>query len=949
MSDLPRYPNGRVQRLDTQQIDPDDEVSDEWVAINGRCSDIPANAMDYSERTHYQDQYSAMDQFGRYLTIEWADQPDWYDLRVHSRGWIPLAKENDRNRGSWARSTKTHLNVEGPDIDGRWTLAEADRREVEADLRFFRMLMEKVGESPLMDLETHIEVPPLFDYDKLSSLQNSQSEVHEIVMEARRSALEHMGWLAWWTASVPRWNEGLTIEVTRSVMELELSTYKKTGYLFKLGRVYESVNFGLLVKNEVPFYYPWSSLEMMNKRLARLDPRLIEEWYRSNESNEMKELWVEDIPLPFAPFDHATHYDEFLQLKIDPYCRPRKPLPVSDGDGELAFAMIDRQGWRRRGLAFDESPEELHKLYHHVVVQSKSKRKTTVIFQRFHPKPRKEILTADMDVEMEDFPRLNEQVVRERFKCLCAPSYGQKFDNETGVERSETFDEFTPMETISKFEEDRKREMPALALGSHLIYATESPLLNADSNEYDATAYGRTVGPRVTSPHSDHSSERREYDSTEPMAFKTGWARSMARDDWGDGTDLYVENRNGWKLEVTLKERIGERYEDALDNYSVSSEGHDSPRSVSPTRGNTPSERGHISFPIRQSTPPPFRRNPARGEYMVEFMDRRVTWLNEFVDWGRAYTYESCLWRVPFDEGWNPEVLDRGYLIIGEDAEFRLRFQIIANPAIRFPRHVLEVALERGIPFIIGYKRADCDIFRPKSSDDDYSRGVAKAISDGHAKGAKISSSPSIKTMYAEYKRSLGRLGDMPQARSLVLKGGVASWIVRAYLGLGIVKRALKGPSAQVTVFHGGANDTGDDFSIDVTWDEVSEGDYESIHGYIPGPTREQDRYIYPTDEMLEEFSDHYHREWNPFCENTFKRLKAELEMGRGKAMTRGEWKRYFQSSNRGQFAPKVKVGPEVMEEGRQRLKGAIQVESWNKRRIADIAKDIPHQFHTDF
>ncbi|KAK7030581.1 hypothetical protein R3P38DRAFT_3188280 [Favolaschia claudopus] len=870
MSHLPLYPNGRVRRLSTELIDPDDEVSDEWVGLNGLCSDIPLNALDYRERLHYQDQYSSMDEFGRYLTIEWADQPDWYNLRTHARGWIPLAKENDRNRGSWARNTKSHLTIEGPDGDGQWGLAEADRREVEADLRFFRSLLEHLGENPIMDLDTHLMIPPLFDYDRLSLLCNVESEVHEIVMEARRSALEHMGWISWWTASIPRWREGLSLEATRSIQDLELSTYRKTGYLFKLGQVYMSVNFGLLVKNEVPFYYPWTSVEMKNKRLARLNPRTIEEWYRSNENNELKELWVEDIPLPFAPFDLATHYDEFLQLKIDPYCRPRKPLPTSDGDGELQVTMIDRQGWKRRLLAFDETPEELHLLYHHIVVQSKSKRRTTVIFQRYHAKPRRETLNAESDVEMEDLASADSDAIGERFKSSCAPEYGEKIDMETGVERSEALNEFSPIEAVQKFEHERMQDIPALALGTHLVYASESPLLNADPKEYDSTSYGRSLGPRVTSPHSDHSSERREYDSSESMAFVTGWASAMAREEWGDSTDRYVENRNGKRPVIQLQDRIGDRYEDALDNYSVSSGGHGYPRPVTPHLGNTPPERGSVVFPIRQSSPPLFRRGPGRGEYLEEVLDRRARWLNDLVDWGRAYTYESSLWRVNVEQGWNPDVLDRGYIIISEDAEFRLRFQIIANPAIRFPRHVLEVALERGIPFIIGYKRADCDFFRPKQTDEDFNPGVAKALADSRARGSRITASPSVRTMYTEYQRILGRLADAPQARSLILRGGVTSWIMRAYVGIGLVRRALKGPSAQVTVFHAGANDTGDEVSIDVTWDEVSEGDYISVHGYVPGLSTEQDRYFYPTEEMLEEFSDHYHREWNPFCEKTF-------------------------------------------------------------------------------
>jgi hypothetical protein len=117
----------------------------------------------------------------------------------------------------------------------------------------------------------------------------------------------------------------------------------------------------------------------------------------------------------------------------------------------------------------------------------------------------------------------------------------------------------------------------------------------------------------------------------------------------------------------------------------------------------------------------------------------------------------------------------------------------------------------------------------------------------------------------------------------------------------------------------------------------------------MPGTTPELDRYLFPTDEMLEEFSDHYYREWNPFCEKTFRLLKSELDGGRGKAMTRGEWKHYFQSSNRGTQKPTQVANRAFVEEGLARIKGALVYRPWNKRRIADLAQDLPHEFAIDF
>jgi hypothetical protein len=166
---------------------------------------------------------------------------------------------------------------------------------------------------------------------------------------------------------------------------------------------------------------------------------------------------------------------------------------------------------------------------------------------------------------------------------------------------------------------------------------------------------------------------------------------------------------------------------------------------------------------------------------------------------------------------------------------------------------------------------------------------------------------------------------------------------------MGLVCRAMSGPSVQVTVHHCRANDSGDDYSLDLFWDDVSDGNYEAVHGYIRGPTPELDTYLFPTGEMLEEYSDHYHREWNPFCEKTFRHLKLELDNGRGKARTKTEWRKYFQSSNRGTYKPSVVVNREFVAEGIARMRGALQYSMWNKKKIRDLARDLPPQFQNDF
>ncbi|KAJ7915262.1 hypothetical protein B0H13DRAFT_1610700 [Mycena leptocephala] len=836
MADYGRDHIGRARRLFVTRVNSEDEFSPEWIGVNKSCEAIPGDALNFIDSHHHQMDDSPVDEFGRFVDMEWADQPDWYNPEDHARGWIPLAKENDSRRGAWAKQTKSLMPVVGPMTDGKWRLADLTQELMKDDVAYFQDLMEEICLGTLYDEETHL--PALFDIERISGRFSSELDVHKMVMDARRAVLNNLGHISWWMAGTDgKWMMGLSNEVVQKVLDLELMTDEKRGYLISVNRDWKSINFLLLLHHNVPFFFVWGLFESRDPRFRRLSPGAMGEYLAREDGRLIEDLWHDDIPIVNSEFEAPARYDKFLQLKIDPYSRPRCALPKeTEGSGTIEHWVIDFQYWSRRRLADDEKAEDLHKLYHHVVVQSKSEQVTRVIFQRFFRKPRNEVLCSNSEIMDEDIPEPDLPVIRERFKGRCAPEYGQCFDPETGVERRRPITKDEPFEVVARYEHQLSRE---------------------------GSAYGLTL--------------------------------------------------------------------------------------PSPRRSASPPRRGRTIYPIRAPTPPDYRRRLSGGETMSEREDRRAGWLNVFADWGRPATYDASLWRMPFEYSWNPDVLQHGYLIIGEAAEFRLRFQVVTNTAIRFPRHVLEVAMERGIQFSIGFKAPDCARFRPKEDDEDMSRFVTKAVVDLRAKGPRLEDSPSLPIIYRQYRGNMGKMARSPQARALVTRGGAASWLMRAFVGTGLVRKVLEGPSVQVTVHHAGANDSADANCIDVSWDDVSEGDYEAIFGYIQGGAPETDKYLFPTDEMVEEFSDHYYREWNPFCDKTFRHIKDELDDGRGKARTRSEWKHYFQSSNRGIYKPKLVVNRLFVEEGLARMKEALQYSSWNKKRLCDIARDIPAAFQHDF
>ncbi|KAJ7432604.1 hypothetical protein B0H11DRAFT_2260320 [Mycena galericulata] len=818
--------------------------------------------------------------------------------------------------------------------ESKYQLSVENQAIVGPDLDFFRDLLEEIAESPLYDAQ--INCPALFDINRVTAEYDTEQDVQNMVMDARRALLDIWAHLSWWTASVVGWLRGLPGTVIEKIRALDFDRDEKRGYLFYVIRDWREINFPLLVEKKIPFFYVFGMFEGRDKRMIRLDPGVIQIYLQEDRTRRIKDLWVDNLPELWAADSRANRYDRFFQLKIDPYSRPRNPVPrSSETSGEIEMWIINFQHWGRRRLGPDERWETFEKLYHHIVVEDKSERVTRVIFHRFHAKPRMPVMDRDDVIMDEVILEQDLSEVRERFKGRCAPREGQIFDPETGVEREKALTKEDPIEAVAKLRHRLMIVKPPAQLGSLLGFGSYEHMR---PQEYDATSIGRSVGPRVSSPDSNHSSERREYDSGEPMAHQVGWAQAMAGEDWSNSVGDYVQKRNDRRYSVEIRQPRppSPDYEDAR-SHIISSE---SSGSSAHSRSVSPEERTRTLFPIRLMSPAPFQSK----ETLSELMHRRARWLNGFADWGRSATFESCLWRVPFEFTWNTDLLKYGYLIINEAAEFRLRFAAMTTPSVRFPRHLLELALERGIGFAIGIKNVDKDLFRPRFAE---GTQASKAMVDLRNKGPRLNPSPSMATVYRQYCGNVGKLGNLPHIQCLIGRGGAASWILRAYIGLEPVRRFMQGPSVQVTVHHGGANDSGDENCREVSWDDLSDGDYEALFGHIAGTAPEHDTYLYPTDEMMEEFSDHYYREWNPFCDKTFAHIKKELDDGRGKCRTKKEWQHYFQSSNRGTRAPKKVVDRAFIEEGWSRLERAFDEPRWNKGRICDL--EVNAAFRPDF
>ncbi|KAJ7629341.1 hypothetical protein B0H17DRAFT_871476, partial [Mycena rosella] len=184
----------------------------------------------------------------------------------------------------------------------------------------------------------------------------------------------------------------------------------------------------------------------------------------------------------------------------------------------------------------------------------------------------------------------------------------------------------------------------------------------------------------------------------------------------------------------------------------------------------------------------------------------------------------------------------------------------------------------------------------------------------------------------------LDSIAKKANARELIGRGGGASWIMQYFGYIHLVWDFMSRPSIQVTVHRGGGNDSGDQFPIDVSWDELSKRDLYNVFGYVAGDTRAEDKTIFPMDDMMLEHSAHYYYEWNAGCDQIFRHLAEELVAGRGAALTRHEWKLYLKSTNHRRHAPPPRsiTTHAFWEEGWERLSAAFGGK-WDKSKLGDI------------
>ncbi|KAF8064832.1 hypothetical protein FPV67DRAFT_1419452 [Lyophyllum atratum] len=360
-------------------------------------------------------------------------------------------------------------------------------------------------------------------------------------------------------------------------------------------------------------------------------------------------------------------------------------------------------------------------------------------------------------------------------------------------------------------------------------------------------------------------------------------------------------------------------------------------------RSSIPPRRDHaVPNPRRSQSPRPGPSTDRRFE--SDWASKMEHFIRDLIGWGAKMTHQEPSYRFPGNLLWNAFFLQRGYLLVErKETEVRMRYWAASVQGLRNVRQVLELAIEHHVRFRIGIKTRDLDTFRPYN--DEMSTLEVATAKQPHMVGFQEetltwgSGGAGFATNY------IGKMGNVLRrghAGALIPKGSPLAWIALHYGGDMILEKFIRGPSPGMVWHNLGESDSRDENPIHVLFDFVSPGEESLIYGHIPGLNGETDRWVYPTEELLEEFCDHWQGEWNPALEKIFLDVTKELKDDKPRARTRTEWREYLRRASRGTRKPPVILGKAFFEEGERRFHAAFG-RSWHQQRVWNL--EIPERY----
>ncbi|SJL06723.1 uncharacterized protein ARMOST_10065 [Armillaria ostoyae] len=145
-------------------------------------------------------------------------------------------------------------------------------------------------------------------------------------------------------------------------------------------------------------------------------------------------------------------------------------------------------------------------------------------------------------------------------------------------------------------------------------------------------------------------------------------------------------------------------------------------------------------------------------------------------------------------------------------------------------------------------------------------------------------------SLLAKYHTQIRDLFGHPHMRVMLGMGGTTGLLSRLFGKVKLVCAFMDRLLVIICQHLQGNTDTNDADSKGLIWDRVNASEINVLHGYMSSG-KEEDQWIFPTYNILDS---EMLKEWegltNRYVHEVFRKIAADLELGKVTARTHGEW-----------------------------------------------------------
>ena len=212
-----------------------------------------------------------VDEKGCYPELDLKMDPSWFNHDKPWEGWNPF-EVGETYTVAW------YLNGNQPtefytQPSGELFVADHQREVINKELDKTKKLIKlATNNSPE---ECSVQLPKRYDRSMLKKPHPTYKSMQTTRMQAKRAVLDYIGWFHWWfhgiTEKLPNLNEKNFEEIKTFILSFKCSR----GVIFYLAWDWQRMNLPLLISNQVPVFYSWTTEEVIKARFLKLNPKLI--------------------------------------------------------------------------------------------------------------------------------------------------------------------------------------------------------------------------------------------------------------------------------------------------------------------------------------------------------------------------------------------------------------------------------------------------------------------------------------------------------------------------------------------------------------------------------------------------------------------------------------------------------------------------------------------------